>query len=176
MSHVDSEIAGAAHSVATAQQQLETASAKLASASDEYERVEQRIVALNVSRDGIISRRVGGDQRSGDAAELALVDADRQALAPILAEAQAAMNAARGPVQQAKRAVDLAKQNLQIVEDRQAMAKLLDHATQLGDLLFETIKRIDDLHPRVGGGRLPWAPSRELYQALYRRAAQAGLL
>ncbi|WP_158933015.1 hypothetical protein [Acidisphaera sp. S103] len=176
MSHVDSEIAGAAHSVATAQQQLESASAKLASAGEQYELVERRVVALNVKRDNIVSRRVGGDQRPSDAAELALIDADREALAPILAESQEEMAAARGPVQAAKRAVDLSKQNLQLVEDRLAMAALLEHAAQLGDRLYATIKQLDDLHSRVGGGRLPWAPPRDLYQALHRRAAQYGLL
>jgi hypothetical protein len=176
MSQVDPEIADAAHAVASAQQHLENASAKLATAGVEYEQVEQRVVALNVKRDDIVSRRLGGDQRPGDAAELALVDADRQALAPILAEVQAAMDAARGPVQQARHAVEVSKQNLKLVEDRRAMAALLEHATQLGDLLSTTIKRLDDLHSRVGGGRLPWAPPRDLYQALHRRAAQYGLL
>jgi hypothetical protein len=173
---VDPEIVGAAQSVATAQQNLENTSAKFASAGEEYSLVEKRVVALNDKRDNIVSRRLGGDQRPGDAADLALIDADRQALASILAEVQAAMDAARGPVQVAKRAVDLSKQNLQLVEERLAMAALLEHATQLGDLLSTTIKRLDDLHSRVGGGRLPWAPPRDLYQALHRRAAQYGLL
>ena len=159
-----------------AQQHLEDASAKLASASEAYHQVEQRVVALNAKRDEIIFRRQRGDQRPNDAADLALVDADRQGLAPILAEAQAAMDAARGPVQQAKRGLELSKQNLQLVEDGLAMAALLEHATKLGDLLFATLKQIDELHPRVGGGRVPWAPSQDLYQALLRRASSHGLL
>jgi chromosome segregation ATPase len=176
MSQVAPEIAEAAHTVATAQQHLENASTKLASASEEYGQVQQRVVSLNAKRDDIILRRQRGDQRPNDAAELALVDADRQGLAPILAEAQAAMDAARGPVQQAKRELDLSKENLQIIEGRLTMAALVEHATQLGDLLSATIKRLDDLHSRVGGGRLPWAPPRDLYLALHRRAAQYGLL
>jgi chromosome segregation ATPase len=176
MSQVNHEIAGAAHTVASAQQQLENASAELASASEAYNQVGQRVIALNAKRDGIILRRQRGDQRPDDAAELALIDADRQGLDPILAEAQAAMDAARGPVQQAKRGLELSRQNLQLVEDGLAMTALLEHATQLGDLLSATIRRLDELHPRVGGGRLPWAPSRDLYQALHRRAAQYGLL
>jgi hypothetical protein len=176
MSQVDPEIAGASHAVASAQQNLESVSAKLASASAAYDQVGLRVVALDVKRDDIIGRRLRGDQRPSDAVDLALVDADRQALAPILAEAQAAVSAARSPVQQAKRDLDLQKQNLQLVEGRIKLAALVDYATQLGDLLSETIKQIDDLNPRVGGGRSPWAPPRELYHALHRRAAQYGLL
>ena len=44
-----------------------------------------------------------------------------------MAEVQAAMDAARGPVQQATRGVQLAREELQLVENRRAMAALLEH-------------------------------------------------
>jgi hypothetical protein len=128
--------------------------------------VAQRVQALEAVRAEIIGRRQRDETRDDDGAVLELAAADREGLLPILAEREQHVAAARNVVQHAKMQVDAARAVLDRMEAQRMEDALRERAEQLGQLLTQTVDALRAERDRLGGGRLPWTPSRGLMDRL----------
>jgi chromosome segregation ATPase len=171
----DSQISDAAVSVAEAHAHVGRTSAELAAATAEHDKITERVAALDAKRAEIIARRQRGETQRDDGAQLELITADRQGLSSILDEAEAAVNAARGPFQKARQALSEAQRGLQIAEDTAALAQLVEHAGRLDALMLATVGQIAETQGRLGHtGRPVWAPSKDLYLGLRKLTSAVG--
>ena len=164
-------INSAAHSLAMAHAKVEQASAQLESALKLETQIEDRISALDSKRDQIIGRRQQGKQEPEDGANLALIAADLEGLAPLLNAAEKVTKDARLSCASARPEVDGAVQALQYAEDQKAESDLAEHARKLDALLLTAVQRFNVVRKRVGGGIPKWGPSPAL--ALELRKLQA---
>jgi hypothetical protein len=92
----------AAAELVRVQRRNEAAEAALAAWADARQPIAERIQAVQSEREAILARRLAGDQRADDSADVALMDADRDGLRGMLARHDAARPAAPvdvGPTQ-----------------------------------------------------------------------------
>ncbi len=165
----------AAHAVAAAECRRETAAAALAGAEARAAHVRGRTAALEREREAIIARRQRGQQAPDDGPRLALIAADLDGLAALQRDADAAVEAARRPAEDAARILATARHVLRQAEDDAARAALLDYAGRLDGLLLEAIAQLDALRERQPHRGIPaWGPSPPLWEALRRLRFQRG--
>ena len=161
-------ILAATRQIAASVAQHQKAADALVAAEAARHRVVERIAALDASRADIIARRQRGEVLPDDGPSLALIGADREALAAMLPDADGVVNAARAPVQVAGNALAAAQQGLQQTEDEAAELALTAHAAKLDALLLDTVTHLGAVHGRLGRQRSTWCPSRPLSDALRR--------
>lgn len=171
MNTTTAAIEAAAQSVAHALTAAARAGAAFDEASNQHQKIADRIHALDAERVGIVARRAAGDHRPDDGARLALIEADKQGLAGLEAEALATVHAARGPAEAAKRAVAGARMMLDREEAETTETALINHAVQLDALLLSTVRQIAEVGQRTGRAMPAWGPSAALAKEL--RALQA---
>ena len=155
-------IAAAAQRVAEAELSAQEATAAHREIETEAATVRNRIAELEAKRREIGGRRAGGDQRPSDGEDLALIAADAEALVEILSRREADVAAARFQAEAAVRNLQQARFNIQRAEDQVAEGALVARAEELGTTLTAVIDELRTTRNRLGGGRLPWAPSRAL--------------
>jgi hypothetical protein len=150
-------IKAAAYQVAELEAASNAAADELAAAHRHADSIRDRKAALVAERDAIAAtRRAGGD---ADGARLALLGVDIEGLDGILAEATAACAAAQGKADQARTAVNAARQQLELVKDRELLSRLGPHATALAFKLADTMNEIRAAETRLKS-RPSWAPPR----------------
>ena len=169
-------ITAAAGFVASATARLDAANATLAEAEAAGQRARARVAALEQERQAITARRAGGTHEDGDAGRLALIAADTEGLAPLVAEAQAVASVARQKAEVEQRLVANARQQLARAEDEAVLAALTDHARRLDTLLVTTLTEARQVYLRLGVGKPPFAPSPALVLEIRKVAAAHGLL
>jgi hypothetical protein len=161
-------IVAAARQIAAAAAQHDKAADGLACARAARARIADRIAALDASRGEIIARRQRGEVLPDDGGQLALISADREALAAMIPDADGVVASALMPAQAAENAVAMARQGLQQAEDEAAEAALAAHAAKLDALLLATVEHLSGLNSRLRRVRPAWGPSRLLSEALRR--------
>jgi uncharacterized Ntn-hydrolase superfamily protein len=167
----------AAHAVAEAEHEQVKAAAALLAEQETCAGIEARLAAIESDRAAIVGRRAGGDRRPDDAARLALLDADREGLRALLAEADAAVAAARGPSEQAERVLAAARFQLARCQDAAVEAAVLDHVRALDTAMLNAIAELEAVATRMGRtGRPAWSASSALYLKLRTLAAARGEL
>lgn len=174
--HVNPAIQAAALQLAQAEAWGERTAEPLAAANEKYERIQARIADLDRQRADLIARRQRGEQHPDDAANMTLIDADREGLAVLLNEAGAAVVAARRPHEDAKREVEAARHQLQRTEDEATEKALTDHLHRLDTLMLEALQQLLETNRRIGTTRPTWGPSRPLRDELRRIQAALGTL
>jgi hypothetical protein len=154
---------------------LAAAQAALADAEDDVRQFGERLAALQAKRQGIMSRRLDGEDLENDALDLHLIDADITALSALAEEARETVTAARRPASVAAAARDRARSELcqaEAASEIQAVAALVHWKA---DGLEVALRHLAELHSRTGGRPL-WAPSMTFYQQVRKAAAAAHLL
>ena len=170
-------ITAAAGFVASATARFDTAMAALQAAEKSAAAVRGRVVALDAERATIIQRRAGGQHEDGDGARLALIAADLEGLAPLQAEADAAVSEARRKVEGEEHLVANARQQLDRAEAEAQLTALVQHARALDTMMVSTLAKIAQTSARIGApGKPPFAPSPALVLEMRRHAAAHGLL
>lgn len=176
MNTTTAAIEAAAQAVAHALTAAARAGAAFDEASDQHQKIADRIHALDAERAGIVARRAAGDHRPDDGARLALIEADKQGLAGLQSEAMAAVHAARGPAEAAKRAVAGARMMFDREEAERAETALINHAGRLDELLLATVRQITEVGQRTGRAMPAWGPSAALAKELRKLQARRGTL
>jgi hypothetical protein len=166
-------IRAAAAVVASADARHRRAAEDLRAAEGRLRVVETRIAAKASARDAIVSRRLAGDERSDDAAELALVDADREALTGLLDDAERVTAEQRIPAQAAAQALSAAHAQVRDAEVAAEIGAVVAYAGQLDRLLLDATRRLDALSG-ASGRRPAWGASRDLREILRRLALRRG--
>ncbi|UKJ74243.1 hypothetical protein [Azospirillum brasilense] len=174
--NVNSAIHAVALQLAQTEAWVERTAEPLAAANKKYERIQIRMADLDRQRADLIARRQRGEQHPDDAANMTLIDADREGLAALLEEASAAVAAARKLHEDAKRAVDVARHQLQRTENEGVEESLIEHASKLDELLLATVKQLDEVRKRLGGGRPTWSPSNAIMNEFNRLRLQRGVM
>jgi hypothetical protein len=98
-----------------------------------------------------------------------------EGLRTLLAEAEARVEKARAPVQEARSMAAKAMGDLERVENSAKLAILLWHANRLGELLQSTLTALEETRARTGG-RPAWNVGRGLYSQIRKSAAAFNLL
>jgi len=165
------QIKTAASALTAAKQTSKTAAATLAEANDNRAQVASRIAALEAERGAIIAERGAGKVCPDHGTRLALIAADLEGLAELLAEADATVSAARAASQSASGHVATAQRALDREADTETLSRLVAHAEKVDGILLGTIQEINAACGRLGrpAGREPWVPSVQLAEALQRR-------
>jgi hypothetical protein len=122
---------------------------------------------LEGERASIIARRQQGDRRDDDGPRLALLDADREGLAGILAEKDAAVAAATAAAEAARRTLGTARYTFEREVDLREEAALDERLIEMDGLLLAAVTRANEVARRLGRGRPAWSPSQALWSALY---------
>lgn len=170
-------ITAAAGFVASATARLDAAKAALQAAEKSAAAVRVRVAALGAERAAIIQRRAGGTHEDSDAGSLALIAADLEGLAPLVAEADAAVAEAHNKAAAEEHLVANARAQLERAEAGTQLAALVEHAQRLDVLLTATLAKVAEAAARIGApGRPPYAPTPGLVLAIRRHAAAHGLL
>ncbi len=165
----------AAHALAAAERRRKEAAAALTEVEARAERIRGRTAALECERAAIIARRQRGQQEPDDGPRLALIAADLDGLAALQRDADAAVEAARRPAEDAARILATAHHVLRQEEDAAARAGLVAYAGRLDGLLLEAIAQLDALRERQPHRGIPaWGPSPPLWEALRRLRFQRG--
>ncbi|MGO8915391.1 MAG: hypothetical protein ACLQJR_05735 [Stellaceae bacterium] len=152
------DIENAARAAATARQQTARAKEAMAEAQADADRVKNRVAVLQSERAGIIAAARNGDADPAHALRVGVIDADLADLAPLVADADAAVSKARGAVASAGTVVASAEQQLALATDEELQQHLLEHASRLDELLLATITELRGVWTRRRG-RPTWAPS-----------------
>lgn len=166
MPTTDNDLLRAGEQIAVAEQRLNAAKAALSAAEVERDAVAARIRKLDAVRAEIVARRQRGETRGDDGAVLELAAADREGLAAILAEREAAVAAAQAPAQTAQRALESARFTFVRLEAAMAEDALRERLEHLAGLMAQAIDELREERGKLGGGKLPWAPSRALMDRL----------
>lgn len=135
----DPVLTGAARRVVEAEERERATAGALALARQGQARVQARLDAVGAERGEIAARRVRGDAHADDAARVALLALDAEALAPLLERAKDATAAARTAQEAAARELAEARTALTQAEAAGVAAALAAHALALGGLLGETV-------------------------------------
>ncbi len=152
------EIRNAARLVAELESAATAVADDLAAAHRHADSIRGRRAGLLAERDAIAAaRRAGGDV---DGARLAVIQLDVADLDTVLAEAQAAVVAAQVNADQARTATGAARQQLELVKDRELLSRLGHHATALVQKLAAVMAEIKAAENRLMS-RQSWAPPRE---------------
>jgi chromosome segregation ATPase len=169
-------IAGVALHVAQTRSDLTRAQGTIQAAEREVWALRERIVAMDQCRAEIIGRRRDDeDSREDDAEKIALLDADMEGLRTLLAEAEARVENARAPVQEARSMAAKAMGDMERVEAAAKLAVLVWHATRVGEILGATLTELEATRARTGG-RPVWNVGRGLYSQIRKSAAAFNLL
>lgn len=166
-------IAAASKQVAAAERDHARAMKALTAAIGERDKRAGLLAGLNGQRAAVVARRQAGDRQPDDAAQLALLEADREGMNALLAEAEAAVALAQEPVNAAMQAVSVARHSLEQAVATAEEEALLAHAVVLDGLMLETVQRLERLR---AGGNPKWGPSPELRLALRRLSSMRGEL
>jgi hypothetical protein len=161
-------INAAAFAVAEARSIAECTTAAVATKTEARNVINSRIGALDAERSGIVSARKAGGDDPRHGVRLALIAADREGLQELMAEADADLATARSAHQDAAQAVEAAEFALAREADRAMGARLIDHATAVGDVLLRTIRGIAEIEKKFGMGRPSWVLSEALAFELQR--------
>jgi chromosome segregation ATPase len=146
----------AGHNVAIAESAEAAAANGLAAAHARADNIRTRRDALVAERDAIAAaRKAGGDI---DAGRLAVLGLDIAAVEELIADATAAVAAAQTKADETRVAVAAARQQLDLVKDREFLARLAPHATALSAKLAETMAEIHAVEARLKLPRPSWAP------------------
>lgn len=164
----------AAHQVARAEAEVDRTLQPLAAANAQCDRLQARLAELDRQCATLLARRQAGEVHADDASSLSLIDADRAGLSELLREADDAVAAARKPHEDAKNALASARYQLGRAEAEAEEAALVAHAGQLESRVLETVRRLDDVRKRLGGGRPAWAPSPAIVGEFNRLRLQKG--
>jgi hypothetical protein len=167
-------ILAAARQIAAAAAEHEKASVALEGAHTARQRIVDRLTALDVKRGEIVARRGRGDLLPDDGGQLALIGADREALAAMIPDADGVVASARAPALAAEQAIAVARQVLEQAQDEAAEVALAEHAAKLDALLLTTVTELGGLNSRLRRVRPAWGPSRPLSEALRRLQLQNG--
>jgi chromosome segregation ATPase len=159
---VNPAITAAAQHVAQAEIEAQEKTQAHREIENEVTAMRARLADFEVRRRDIGVRRAAGDQRDADGADLALIAADAEALAAILTRREADVAAARAQAEAAIRNLQQARAGLQRAEDQAVETALTARAEELGQALTNAIDELRTVRNRLGGGRLPWVPSRAL--------------
>ena len=162
----DAAIVSAAEQLAEAEVRVEQATSALHAAEAARDDVHGRIQTLEGRRREIGARRAGGDRRDDDGAELALLHADAEALGVILTEHDVTAAATRGEAERATRVLDMAKYNFARTEDEALERQLVTYLEQVAPAMAQALAALRAAPDRLGGGRLSWAPPRDLMNRL----------
>jgi chromosome segregation ATPase len=164
--NINPAIAAAAQHLADAELKTQNAIDSHSAAENEVAVVRSRLADLEIQRRAVIQRRAEGDQRSDDGATLALLTADIEGLAGILARREADAAATRAAAQTAVRSLQAARAALERTEHQAVEQQLVAHADGLADSLEKTVAALRDVRSKLGGGRLGWTPKRSLADEL----------
>ena len=167
----DGSIRNAAADLERSAAELAAANSALAEAATLNDRVTGQIAVLTERRTVIINRRAGGMQKPGDAAELALIQADVEGLGSIASEAAAGLAEARKASVAAAAARARAADALSEAEDAALSGGLHERLEALATILADTLRRDDVLlkRRRLKPG---WVAPHPSLTALQKRAAE----
>ena len=166
-------VVAAAQAAVAAEARHAAAQTALGATESEADVIRRRILDLDGQRGAIVVRRREGEHRDDDGATLALLDADREGLAQIQAERDAAVAAARGPAEAAADALASARYALRRAEALAAERAVMEHAEELQQRLLEALAQLAEIGQQLGrGGRSAWHPSGDLMDALHKLHAQ----
>lgn len=171
---MNTEINIAARAVVLADEQVARLAEPLAAARVALDRVRSRIESLHAARQQIVQRRAAGVEEADDGARLALIQADSEGLAELLAEADAAVTAAEGPAQEAVSAASTARNQLARQELLETDRAITDHAQKLETLLIEAITKANASAAALGLPYSKYFASPALVTALKNRAIRSG--
>lgn len=159
-------VAAAAQRVAKAEALLAEQQRVAAQANEARDGIHARIAALDARRDGIKRRRLDGDARNGDGAELELIALDREGLEELGREAAATVAERVNEESSAASALEAARAELARAEDLAEIDALKQHADAVGAVMLETVRAIGAVGRRIGGHNFRWVPSEALLDAL----------
>lgn len=160
--------------LAAAQRVSEAAKAKLDAAIAHHDQVAARIADADGRRREMIARCASGDRRPDDALALAVLDADKEELATMAREADAAIAAARQAHETAGNAVSTKKNAMDQAEVTRLEAALASHYEALEGKMLATLARLDQVGRQLHRQRPAVTPSKELRHELRRLAAAFG--
>jgi chromosome segregation ATPase len=151
-------ISAAAHQVALAESAANAAADDLAAGHSAADNIRTRRDALVAERDAIaVTRKAGNDIDPG---RLAVLGLDLAAVEELIADATAAVAAAQTKADETRAAVAAARQQLDLVKDRELLARLAPHATALSAKLAGTMAEIRAVEARLKLPRPSWAPAK----------------
>ena len=171
---MNTELNIAARNVVLADEQVARLAEPLTAAKVALDKIRARIEALHGARQSIIQRRQGGIEQDDDAGRLALIVADSEGLAELLSEADAAVDAAEGPAQEARDAAQRARAVLSRAELMATDAAITAHAQAIDALLVEVIARANASAAALGLPYSKYFASPALVTALKTRAIRSG--
>ncbi|NVZ11362.1 hypothetical protein HW932_19105 [Allochromatium humboldtianum] len=134
-----------------ARERLEVIEQAMQESSTRVAELDSRIEKLKADRVALIARRAQGDTREDDAAQLALIDADTEALVSLAREARTEAEQVARELESARKAAETASAGWEN-ERRRAMAEFFEQAARrveslLGDCFTEQQKgRRGSLH------------------------------
>lgn len=160
------EIEDAARRVAQARAALERAEADHRPLEAQAERLAGRLVEKRTALEALRSRRLAGDEREGDAAEAALLQADSEALQLLVGDARIKAGAATPAAQQA--ALRAAEQNLERVRAEAIYQQLQHQVRAIETALLAGVDRLVLAGAAVGKRTLrqSYEPAAGLYTLL----------
>jgi hypothetical protein len=163
---VDPAIAAAATALAAAEINAEAETALLRGAEGRLGDLRGKHIAMTKRRSEIGARRARGEKQLDDAGELALIAADAEALAGIIAEHDGAVAAAHAGAVRAVRQLDTARVGLTWAEARSLEADAKQVADDLQERLLSAVATLRGARDVLGGGPLRWLPSTALMAVL----------
>lgn len=152
------EIDIAARIAAQAQFALSRAESEHSPQREKIDALRKRLNAKRASADAIHQRRLEGDEREGDAAELSLLQADAKALENLVNRAVEARTADNRPA--ARAALDSALSELERLKNQTVFRVLLDRVGELESVFVDAWRQMVEAG-RVNGNLSPWS----VYQA-----------
>lgn len=161
-------IQSAAVAVVEAEAEAERTTAARQAAEAKVDELRERLVALEQRKGEIIARRQQADCRDSDAGDLALIAADSEGLASLLAEANAAFVSIRQAAETAGAALAQTRDRLRRAEDEVLEGKLLDHVRRLDELMLAAIAEIEAVDQRLGRPVPSWGASAALREKIRR--------
>ncbi len=151
----DPAIVAAAREVTRCRAILERAEMDLKPVAEQARMLSSRLAEKNAAADAIKRRRLAGDERSADAAELLTLTSDAEALQLLVGDANAKVAAA--DVRPAARAaLSAAEQQLEHARRQAAYRAALERVRLVEGIFVATWKTMVDLGRAAGAGS-PWA-------------------
>lgn len=169
-------ITAAAGQVAASATRAAAADARLHQAVEAETSARGLIDALAARRVAIVGRRQSGQHDPEDGATLALIAADGEGLAALLAEAKVVTDGARAHEAEGRRALALAREALAQAEAEIEIGAVVAHLGALDSAVVASLGRLNELQAALHRSGLPFIPSVEMAQGLRRLLAQAGRL
>ena len=162
----DLAIEAAARALAAAELEAEAETALLRGAEARLGDLRSKMAAMVERRREIGERRSRGHKELDDAGELALIGADAEALAAIIAEHDGDVATAHSGAVRAIRLVDAARVGLTLCEARALEAAAQQAADDLQERLLLAVNTLRGARDVLGGGQIRWLPSADLMRVL----------